>query len=199
MTEKFIWVRRPLRFKVRCCLEGKSLKSKEQTKFFILMTKRVTCLLLQQVFKIKRLFWNLFFQKDTKRSLKLSCYSHKTNQNSILNSSFFKVVYDIYIYILSKLFSPLRGFFFYHFVSFSDLFSCTTLRFTKLLDKLTWVLHTVARMTFRVYFTSSAGLTASVIWEDAASLISRPSGVLATSNTEENMVLHEVCLSRFFQ
>lgn len=73
-------------------------------------------------------------------------------------------------------FPPWEISFFYHFVSFSDLFSCTTLRFTELLDKLTWgnlwVLQTVARMAFRAYFTSSAGLTASVIWEDASSLIS---------------------------
>lgn len=119
-----------------------------------------------------------------------------------LNNMMHVTVY-YFIFILSKLFSPLRGFFFYHFVSFSDLFSCTTLRFTELLDKLTWgnlwVLQTVARMAFRAYFTSSAGLTASVIWEDASSLISRPSCVLATSNTEENMLLHEVCLSRFLQ
>lgn len=163
MTEKIIWVRRPLRFKMRCCLEGKSLKSKNKQNLIIWFF--VTCILLEQY--------------D-------ACHSFLL----------------FYLHTFQTLF-PLRGFFFYHFVSFSDLFSCTTLRFTELLDKLTWgnlwVLQTVARMAFRAYFTSSAGLTASVIWEDASSLISRPSCVLATSNTEENMLLHEVCLSRFLQ
>lgn len=132
--------------------------------------------------------------------LMTNCDMH-TTWTTWCMSQFFLLFY--FIFILSKLFSPLRGFFFYHFVSFSDLFSCTTLWSTELFDKLTWgnlwVLQTVARMAFRAYFTSSAGLTASVIWEDASSLISRPSGVLATSNTEENMLLHEVRLSRFLQ
>lgn len=148
---------------MRCCLEGKSLKSKNKQNLIIWFF--VTCILLEQY--------------D-------ACHSFLL----------------FYFHTFQTLF-PLERFIFYHFVSFSDLFSCTTLRFTELLDKLTWgnlwVLQTVARMAFRAYFTSSAGLTASVIWEDASSLISRPSCVLATSNTEENMLLHEVCLSRFLQ
>lgn len=136
MTEKIIWVRRPLRFKMRCCLEGKSLKSKNKQNLIIWFF--VTCILLEQY--------------DACHSLLF------------------------YFHTFQTLFPLERFLFFNHFVSFSDLFSCTTLRFTELLDKLTWgnlwVLQTVARMAFRAYFTSSAGLTASVIWEDASSLIS---------------------------
>lgn len=165
MTEKIIWVRRPLRFKMRCCLEGKSLKSKNKQNLIL---------------------W--FF-----------CDMHTTWTTWCMSVFYYFILFSYF----PNSFPPWEVSFFYHFVSFSDLFSCTTLRFTELLDKLTWgnlwVLQTVARMAFRAYFTSSAGLTASVIWEDASSLISRPSCVLATSNTEENMLLHEVCLSSFLQ
>lgn len=170
MTEKIIWVRRPLRFKMRCCLEGKSLKSKNKQN------------LILWFFYINDKLWHAYY---------LNNMMHVT------------VYYFILFTYFPNSFPPWEVSFFYHFVSFSDLFSCTTLRFTELLHKLTWgnlwVLQTVARMTFRAYFTSSAGLTASVIWEAASSFISRPSCVLDTSNMEENMLLHEVCLSRLLQ
>lgn len=140
----------------------------------------------------------LEIKEQTKLNSLIFCDMH-TTWTTWCMSQFFIILFSYF----PNSFPPWEVSFFYHFVSFSDLFSCTTLRFTELLDKLTWgnlwVLQTVARMAFRAYFTSSAGLTASVIWEDASSLISRPSCVLATSNTEENMLLHEVCLSHFLQ